>query len=145
MRSVFRSILAIVAGFVAASIVMMIFESINGRVVYPELGKMAAGMTDRDAIRSLLANAPVGAFLMIIAGWIAGSFVGGLLAGWIGRPSPVAHALVLGGLLTLAGVANNLMIPPPIWFWVVGLVPILPASFVGGRFVPNSGDKLRNP
>jgi len=32
MRSAFRSIGSVVAGFIAASIVMMIVETINGRV-----------------------------------------------------------------------------------------------------------------
>ena len=42
-----RSILAVIAGFVAASAVMMVIEAVNGPVLYPELGKMAEGMTDR--------------------------------------------------------------------------------------------------
>ena len=38
---ILRSIGAVVAGFVAASIVMMIVESLNGRVFYPGLAKAA--------------------------------------------------------------------------------------------------------
>jgi len=60
MRSVFRSVLAVAAGFVVASAVMMAIETVNGRVLYPELRKAAEGMTDREAIRNLLAGAPVG-------------------------------------------------------------------------------------
>jgi len=131
-----RSILAVIAGFVAASVVMVVTETVNGRVLYPELGKMAEGMTDREAIRALLANAPVGAFLVVLLGWGLGSFVGGFLAAWIGSNAPVAHALVLGGLLTLAGIANNLMIPPPLWFWIPTLVVFLPAAYAGARLAP---------
>lgn len=133
MRGTFRSVVAIVAGFVAASAVMMVVESINGRVLYPELGKAAQGMTDREAIRALLATAPVGAFLAVIFGWALGSLVGGMVAGWIGRGDPSRHGGILGVLLTLAGVANNLMIPPPVWFWVASLVVLLPCSCVGAR------------
>lgn len=68
MRSALRSVAAIVVGFIAASVVMMIVESINGHVLYPDLGAAAAGMTDREAIRALMAGAPVGAFLVVIAG-----------------------------------------------------------------------------
>ena len=96
MKKVARSILAVIAGFVAASAVMMAIETINGHVLYPELGKMAEGMTDREAIRALMASAPVGAFLVALFGWALGSFVGGFLAAWIGRSAPVAHALGLG-------------------------------------------------
>jgi MFS family permease len=136
MGKIVRSMLAVIAGFVAATAVMILTESLNGRVLYPELGKAAEGMTDREAIRALMATAPVGAFLVVLLGWALGSFVGGFLAARIGRNSPVAHALVLGVLLTLAGIANNLMIPPPAWFWLPTLVAFLPAAIVGARLAP---------
>jgi len=40
---------------------MMLIESVNGHVLYPEVGKLAEGLTDKEAIRALLASAP-GAF-----------------------------------------------------------------------------------
>jgi hypothetical protein len=39
MWAVIRSILAVIAGFVVASVVMMIVETANGRLLYPELRK----------------------------------------------------------------------------------------------------------
>jgi hypothetical protein len=136
MSKVVRSILAVIAGFVAASAVMMLIESINGHVLYPELGKQAGGMTDREAIRALMASAPVGAFLVVLLGWVLGSLLGGFVAAWIGSNAPMAHALILGGLLTLAGIANNLMIPPPAWFWIVSLLVFLPAAYTGAQLAP---------
>jgi len=136
MWKVVRNILAVIAGFVAASAVMMVIGSINGRVLYPELGRLAEGMTDREAIRAIMANAPVGAFLVVLLGWVLGSLVGGFLAAWIGWNPPVAHALVLGGLLTLAGIANDLMLPPPVWFWIASLVVLLPAACAGAQLAP---------
>jgi MFS family permease len=93
-------------------------------------------MTDKEAIRALLASAPVGALLVVLLGWVLGSLLGGFLAAWIGWNAPVAHALVLGGLLTLAGIANNLMLPPPVWFWITSLVALLPAAYAGARLAP---------
>jgi len=136
MWKVVRSILAVLAGFVAACVVMMIIESVNGHILYPELGKMAEGVTDREAIRAMLASAPIGAFLVVLLGWVLGSLLGGLVAAWIGWNAPVGHALVLGGFLTLAGIANNLMIPPPLWFWIVSLLVFLPAACFGARLAP---------
>ena len=133
MRSALRSIAAVVAGFIVASIVMMIVETINGRVLHPELAKAAEGLTDPEAIRALLATAPVGVFLVVIAGWILGSFVGGWLAARIAGQSGITHGLVLGALLTCAGVANNLMIPPPLWFWFASLIVLMPATYAGAR------------
>ena len=136
MRSALRSIAAVVAGFVAASIVMMIIETINGRVLYPELAKAAEGMTDRDAVRALMATAPVGAFLVVIAGWILGGVAGGWVTARLAARATAGHGLVLGAVLTLAGIANNLMVPPPLWFWIVSLVVLMPAASAGARLAP---------
>jgi len=138
MGKVARSILAVVVGFVAACVVMIVVESVNGHVLYPELGKLAEGVTDREVIRGLLASAPVGALLVVLFGWTLGSFVGGFLAGWIGRHAPTRHGLILGVLLTLAGIANNLMLPPPAWFWIPTLLVFVPAACAGARLAPGS-------
>ena len=136
MRSGLRSIGAIVAGFIAASIVMLIIETINGRVLYPELGNAAGGVTDRETVRALLATAPLGAFLVVIAGWILGGVAGGWTTARLAARATAGHGLVLGTLLTLAGVANNLMVPPPLWFWIASLVVLMPAAYVGARLAP---------
>jgi hypothetical protein len=58
-----------------------------------------------------------------------------VVAGFVAA-SAVMMALVLGVLLTSAGIANNLMRPPPNWFWIVTFGAFLPATFVGARLVP---------
>ena len=136
MRSVLRSIGAVVAGFIAASLVMMLFEILNGRVLYPGMARAAEGVRDREALRALLAAAPVGAFLVVIAGWILGGYAGGWVSARLAARSGVGHGIVLGALLTVAGIANNLMIPPPLWFWVASLVVMLPAATLGARLAP---------
>ena len=132
MRSALRILAAVLVGFVAASVVMMIVESLNGHVFYPALGKAAEGVKDREVLRTLLAQAPVGALLVVIGGWT----LGGLAGGWVATKlsaRPMGPALVVGGLLTLAGVADNLMIPPPTWFWFASLAVLWPASYLGAR------------
>jgi len=39
-------------------------------------------------------------------------------------------------VLQIAGIGNNLMLPPPLWFWVASLAALIPASYVGARLVP---------
>jgi hypothetical protein len=136
MRSLLRSILSVVAGFLVATLVMTAIEAVNGRVFYPGLAKAAEGVTDREVIRSLMAEAPIGALLVVLFGWALGGLAGGWITAWIARSARTGHALVLGGLLTLAGVANNLMIPPPVWFWVAGLLVCLPGAWAGSLLAP---------
>jgi hypothetical protein len=83
-----------------------------------------------------MAKAPLGALLVVIAGWVGGGVAGGLTAARLAPRATVTHALVLGALLTLAGVANNLMIPPPTWFWVVSLGVLAPSAYLGARLAP---------
>ncbi|HET8901277.1 MAG TPA: hypothetical protein VFM84_04990 [Holophagaceae bacterium] len=137
MRSALRNIVAVIAGFVVASVVMMIVEFLNGHVFYPGLGRAAEGVMDREVLRALLAKAPIGAMLVVIAGWTLGGVTGGWVATKLSS-RPVGPALVVGGLLTLAGVINNLMIPPPIWFWIVSLAVLMPAAYVGARLASGS-------
>lgn len=133
MRSVLRTAAAAIAGFIAASVVMMIVEFLNGHVFYPGLGKAAEGVMDREVLRALLANAPIGAMLVVIAGWILGGVTGGWTASKVSPPTAMGSGLAVGILLTLAGVANNLMIPPPAWFWVASLIVLLPSAYLGSR------------
>jgi hypothetical protein len=131
-----RSIAAVLAGFIAASLVMMLVESINGRILYPELARAAAGVKDREAMRALFAAAPAGALLVVIGGWTLGSLLGGWLAARLAGRATTGHALTVGGLLLLAGLANNLMLPPPTWFWILSLAVFLPAAYAGSRLAP---------
>lgn len=130
---VLRGILAVVVGVVVASVVMMCVEFANGHYIYPELGRAAQGLADREAIRALMASAPVGAFLVVLVGWLLGSVAGGYVAAKITAVAPIRHALIVGVLLTLFGVVNNLMLPPPLWFWIAGLVVCLPSAYFGGK------------
>jgi hypothetical protein len=136
MSGLFRSILAVVAGFVAASAIMMAVETVNGKILYPELGKSAAGVTDVKKIKEIMASAPIGALIVVLFGWGLGSLAGGFLTTLISQKPPGRPAFVLAGLLTLAGVANNLMLSPPIWFWLATLAVFLPATYLGARLVP---------
>jgi len=138
MKAILNKIGAVLAGFVVASLIMMLVESLNGRVFYPDLAKAAAGVTDRDVIRRIFASAPVGALLVVILGWGLGGLAGGWVTGKLAGRSAHGAGLVLCALLTLAGVANNLMLPPPLWFWVTSLVVMAASPLAGSRLPPAS-------
>lgn len=133
MASAIRSICAVIAGFITASVIMMVVESINGHILYPELGKSAKGLTDPQQIKELLGRAPVGAFLVVLFGWALGSLCGGFVTARLSRTTSFTPALVLGLLLTLAGIANNLMLPPPMWFWFATFAVLLPPTAFGAK------------
>lgn len=133
MTTIRRRISSVVAGFVAASVVMTAVEYFNGHVLYPGLAKAAEGVRDREVIRQLFATAPKGALLVVIAGWALGGFTGGWVAGRLAPATAMRQGRILAVLLSAAAVANNLMLPPPLWFWIAGLALIGPATLAGAR------------
>ena len=143
MSSSLRSVGAILAAFVAACAIMMTVESLNGKVFYPELGRAAEGVTDPAVVRQLMASAPTGALLVVLIGWAIASVAAGYLAARLADRSPMGHALTIGGILTACGILNNLMLPPPVWFWIVSLLAFLPTAWLGGRLVPPAAPASR--
>jgi pimeloyl-ACP methyl ester carboxylesterase len=138
----------VIAGIVVAAVVMMVVEFANGRVFYPgfaeqavakdrEAARAAEGADAlrlrREAMREVMANAPTGALLVVVIGWALGSFAGGFAAALISRRPPLARGLVLGSMLMLLGVLNNLMLPPPVWFWLLTFIAFVPAALAGSK------------
>jgi hypothetical protein len=115
MRSTLRTIAAVLLGFIVASIVMMIVESINGRFLHPDLAKAAEGIKDREAMRALLASAPVTAFLVVLVGWFLGGISGGWVAVRVAERSSLRAGLVVGVLGRQHARAAALSLPgsPP--------------------------------
>ena len=130
---ILKSLGSVLLGFIVASVVMTIVEFLNGHVFYPALGKAAEGVKDPEVVRHLMATAPRGALLVVIFGWALGSFTGGLVAGRLAPKATAAHGVALGVLLTLAGIATDLMIPPPLWFWIAGLAVMAPLAILGAK------------
>ncbi|HJV23602.1 MAG TPA: hypothetical protein VJ570_12940 [Holophagaceae bacterium] len=131
--SILRRIFGVILGFVVASAVMLLVEFTNGHLFYPEVGAAAKLVTTAAQMKALMAQVPVGSLAVVIVGWLLGSIVGGWAATRIARSESTGPALSLGLLLTLAGISNNLMMPPPTWFWVVSLPVFFPGTWYGAR------------
>ncbi|HTF56113.1 MAG TPA: hypothetical protein VK661_02500 [Planctomycetota bacterium] len=129
----FRGILATVGGLVAAAIVLMIFQKV-GHWIYP----MPAGLDvkNKEAMGAWISQLPLGAFLLLLAGYAVGSLAGGATAALIG--GTLRPALVTGGVLMLMGIANLLMIPHPIWLAVTSLALYLPLAWLGAKMMLKS-------
>ena len=156
-----RNILAVIAGFAVFCVVTVTIEFANAKVFNPGFAELAetkdkavvqayedshpgeniSGSSElalkrREVVRELLAGAPVGALLVVLVGYVLASVAGGFVTAWIGRRTPLVHGLALGGLGTLADIANNSMLPPPLWFWVASLMVFIPAAYIGARLAP---------
>ncbi len=129
-----RKILAVVAGFIVATAIFMIFEMCNSMVVSPPSAEV---MADRAKLAEYMANGPAKAYIIVLIGYILGSFAGGFVVTKMGRRwSPGATlTIIVGSILTLGMIANIMMLPgQPLWFIILSLATFIPIAMIGHRF-----------
>jgi hypothetical protein len=71
-----RAILAVIAGCVLSVLVVAGLEALGHQIYPPPAG---VDLTDPAAMRTLVAQMPVGAFVILVSGWLLGA---GLGRGW---------------------------------------------------------------
>ena len=124
----------VVAGFIVASIVMMIFEFINS-FFFP-LPKDLDWMNP-EAVKAVTASLPWTAYILVLLGWGVGAFEGGCTTAWLaGLPAQAGEkqfraTTILAVLLVLAGIADMMMLGFPLVPMVLGLLILAVAPYGG--------------
>lgn len=128
MRNPFRILAAVAAGLVVGFLVIAGVEAFGSKI-YPS----PAGLdpTDAAALETFIAGLPPGAFLLVLAGWGLGALLGSWIATRLGPSRHMAPGLIVGAVLVVAGVANMMLLPHPLWFWAATLV-VLPLFVYAG-------------
>ena len=122
-----RKILGVVVGFVVGMIGMMALHMLS-MVVYPLPD--GVDVNDPESLGAYIPKMPLGAFIMV---WLAhggGAFIASATCTAIAGSRWFVGAGILGVLFTLAGIANLLMLPHPIWFAVVDVLLYLPLALL---------------
>lgn len=129
-----RKILGIIAGVITAGVVIMIMEMIS-HSMYP----MPEGLelTDTEALRAHIESLPMGAYLMLILGYVLGAFSGGLVSTLVSKVKYMP-AIIIGVLLSLGALANGMMMPQPVWISVVSVLVMIPFAYLGARMVKSA-------
>jgi len=122
----------VVAGFLVASIVMMVFEYINS-FLFP-LPKDLDWM-DPEAVRAVTASLPWTAYILVLLGWIAGSFKGGCVTAYLAGETKYRLTFVLGIILTLAGIWNVMLLGHDIVFDIIALPMFIIFTYLGHRYL----------
>jgi hypothetical protein len=135
MSNGLRVATGIVLGTIAAFVLVGVIEAI-GEVVYPP--PPGLDLRNADALATYVERLPAGALAFVLVAWIAGTFVGGLVAAWIARPHAVVVAAVVGALVLAATIANVMLIPHPTWMVVAGVAGIAIAAWIAGRLMRSS-------
>jgi len=137
MPRVLRLVLAVVAGFIAGSLVNMALISISGSIIPPPPG------TDVSTTEGVKAAIPLFGPRHFVFPFLAhslGTFAGAVVAILLAPGRAAGPGWVVGGLFLLGGIAAAFMIPAPAWFIAVDLVgAYFPAAWLAGRLVSRQG------
>ncbi len=126
-----RTVLAVIAGFIAASATFLLVESL-GHQLFPFPADLE--LTNKEAMKAYMDSQPIAAYLLVWGGWLLGSLEAGAIAQFIAKARTNTVPAIIGGLLTAAAIVNFVMLPHAIWFIVLGLVTFIPAVFAGWKF-----------
>ena len=125
-----RKVLGTIAGMIAAIIVIMLVQSVS-HLMFPLPEGLSA--QDKAGLREHFQSLPTTAFLMVILAYALGSLAGGFVSAMVSKVRYMP-ALVIGGLLTLGGIANGMMIPQPLWVTIVSLLTFIPSAYLGAKW-----------
>ena len=119
---------AVIAGLIAAFVLVAGAEGIV-HVLYPP--PSGINMEDFEQVKQFVAALPLTALVLVLGGWLIGTFVATWLAAKIAH-NPLA-GYVAGALLLAAGVVNAIRIPQPVWFSIASFVIYIGATMIGAR------------
>ena len=130
MRPGLRTASAIIAGVVAAYVVIILIEISTSRI-YPM--PAGVGASNVEAMKAWIRQLPPGAFALVLCGWTLGAFVGGFVSAKVEPASVGGHAILVGAALLVARILNMIRIPHPLWMWVGTVLLLVPAAYAGAR------------
>ncbi len=109
----FRTILAIIFGFLVGNIAIMAFHYL-GMLFYPL--PEGIDMNNMEDMKQYVLTAPTGTLFMVMFAHLGGTFVGAIISGLISHKKIVAY--IIGALFTAVGGYNIFLLPHPWWFWI---------------------------
>jgi hypothetical protein len=114
-----RIILGVIAGIIAGSVCVWGVETLN-HILHPYPAGMKAN--DMEAFKSYIENLPFLGKFMVIVGYALGALVSGFISTKIARNGKPTAAIICGLIFLSFTIYNMMVLPTPIWFWVLGIL-----------------------
>jgi hypothetical protein len=86
---------------------------------------------DAESLAKSIKLMPDKAFIMLLVNYIVCSFFAGLIATLVSKREAMRPAVIVGLVLTLAGLYNVINLPHPLWFTVLNLIVYMPFAYLG--------------
>jgi hypothetical protein len=127
--SIFRSLIAVIAGVILGSMINMALVNIGGAIVPAPEG---SDVTTMDGLReSIHLFKPVN-FLFPFLAHALGTFVGAAFAGIFAGKNKIIASMVVGLFFLISGISLVVSMPSPLWFNVLDLaLAYLPMAYLG--------------
>jgi hypothetical protein len=132
MNPVIKSILAIVAGWIAGSVVNMGIIMISGSIIPPPEG---ADVTTMEGLKASMHLFQPKHFILPFLAHALGTFTGAYVAALIAPNHKMRFAWAIAALFLAGGIANAFMLASPIWFIALDLLgAYIPMAYFVGKF-----------
>ncbi|MBL0173410.1 MAG: hypothetical protein IPP90_22515 [Gemmatimonadaceae bacterium] len=128
-----RNLYAVLVGMMLAFALVAVGDSLAGMLFQMPKGLDPYDPATKDAFKAAMAQAPLSAMLVMVAGYFVAGMGGGYLARKLVRTPTMRPSIMVGVLLTAATIANFVMIPSPLVMVVLGVLAPVPGAFAGGR------------
>ena len=119
-----------VAGVGSAVLVVAAIELVAHAIYAPSV---MPDVSTPEAMAAYVDSMPLGAFLLVLAGYVAGTVVGGIVGIVVARRHAMRFACLAGGMILLGAIAVFVRMPHPTWFVVATLVDIPLVAWLTGR------------
>lgn len=114
-----RAILGVIAGIIAGSVCVWGVETLN-HILHPYPAGMKAN--DMEAFKSYIENLPFLGKFMVIVGYALGGLIAGFVSTKIAKNGKPTAAIICGLIFLSFTIYNMMVLPTPIWFWVLGIL-----------------------
>ena len=118
-----------VAGVGSAFLVVAVIELVAHAAYAPSV---MPDVSTPALMAAYVDSMPLGAFLLVLAAYVAGTVVGGLVGIAIARRHAMRFACLAGGVILLAAIANVVLVPHPVWFVIATLIDIPLVAWLTG-------------
>ncbi len=130
MNPIIKNILAIIAGWLAGSVINMGLIQI-GHMVFPIEG---VDINDMEAYAAVMPSLKFQYFIFPFLAHAIGTLVGAAVAGLIAVNHKMKFSLGIGVFFLLGGIIVNYMLPGPIWFAATDIIiAYIPMAWIGGK------------
>jgi hypothetical protein len=123
----------VLAGVVGIIVTMGLIMGLESLCTYLYPLPDGLDMHDHNAMRTYMDQLPIGAFLLILAGWAIGSCAGAWVAARLAGRAPMTHGLIVGAWFLVGAIMTMMMIPHPVWMIVGGIAALAGCSYLGAR------------